>query len=110
MCIIFVIFEGNFNCSAFSCAVYEQNIYTLEASKINVRTYQVSILTMKNKAKPRRLTLDSSVDSKNSNIQSQSILIFRNPLFFDLNSSVKKKPKGPKAKFDMPSKLQIFFN
>ena len=36
--------KGNFTCSAFSCVIYEQNIYTLEPSKVNVRTFQVDKL------------------------------------------------------------------
>ena len=35
--------KGNFSCSAFSCAIYEQNIYTLEPGKVNIRTFQVKI-------------------------------------------------------------------
>jgi hypothetical protein len=45
--------KGNFNCSAFGCAVYEQNIYTLETAKINVRTYQVNAFEM-----PNTITID----------------------------------------------------
>lgn len=37
--------KGNFTCAAFSCAIYEQNIYTLEPSRVNVRTFQVFIET-----------------------------------------------------------------
>jgi hypothetical protein len=33
--------KGNFSCPAFACAIFEQNIYTLEPSKVNVRTFQV---------------------------------------------------------------------
>ena len=33
--------KGNFSCSAFSCAIYEQNVYTLEPGKVNIRTFQV---------------------------------------------------------------------
>jgi intraflagellar transport protein 140 len=33
--------KGNFSCAVFSCAIFEQNIYTLEPSKVNVRTFQV---------------------------------------------------------------------
>lgn len=35
--------KGNFTCAAFSCAIYEQNIYTLEPSKVNVRTFQGTV-------------------------------------------------------------------
>ena len=35
--------KGNFSCSAFNCAIYEQNIYTLEPLKVNVRTFQGTI-------------------------------------------------------------------
>ena len=33
--------RGNFTCSPFACAIYEQNIYSLEPGKLNVRTFQV---------------------------------------------------------------------
>lgn len=33
--------RGSFSCPAFSCCIFEQNIYTLEPSKVNVRTFQV---------------------------------------------------------------------
>ena len=36
--------KGNFTCSAFSCSIYEQNIYTLEPNKVNVRTFQVIVI------------------------------------------------------------------
>ena len=36
--------KGNFTCSAFSCGIYEQNIYTLEPSRVNVRTFQVKAI------------------------------------------------------------------
>jgi intraflagellar transport protein 140 len=35
--------KGNFSCSAVACQIYEQNIYTLEPSKVNVRTFQGTI-------------------------------------------------------------------
>ncbi len=35
--------KGNFSCSAFSCAIYEQNIYTLEPGKVNIRTFQGTV-------------------------------------------------------------------
>ncbi len=39
--------KGNFSCPAFSCAIYEQNIYTLEPSKVNIRTFQVENILKK---------------------------------------------------------------
>ena len=35
--------KGNFACAAFSCAIYEQNIYTLEPTKVNIRTFQGTV-------------------------------------------------------------------
>jgi intraflagellar transport protein 140 len=35
--------KGNFTCAALACAIYEQNIYTLEPSKVNVRTFQGTV-------------------------------------------------------------------
>lgn len=35
--------KGNFSCPAFSCNIFEQNIYTLEPSKVNVRTFQGTV-------------------------------------------------------------------
>jgi hypothetical protein len=33
--------KGNFTCSPFACAIYEQNIYCAETGKLNIRTFQV---------------------------------------------------------------------
>ncbi|CAF0790150.1 unnamed protein product [Brachionus calyciflorus] len=35
--------RGNFTCSAFNCAIFEQSIFTLEPSKVNVRTFQGTV-------------------------------------------------------------------
>lgn len=35
--------KGNFSCAAFHCAIYEQNIYTLEPGKVNIRTFQGTV-------------------------------------------------------------------
>lgn len=35
--------RGSFHCPAFNCCIFEQNVYTLEPSKVNVRTFQVRI-------------------------------------------------------------------
>ena len=35
--------RGSFPCSPFKCAIFEQNVYTLEPSKMNVRTFQGTV-------------------------------------------------------------------
>lgn len=35
--------RGNFTCTPYACGIYDQNIYTLEASKVNVRTFQGTV-------------------------------------------------------------------
>ena len=35
--------KGNFSCAAITCAIYEQNIYTLEPGKVNIRTFQGTV-------------------------------------------------------------------
>lgn len=35
--------RGNFTCSAFNCAIFEQSIFTLEPSRVNVRTFQGTV-------------------------------------------------------------------
>lgn len=39
---VYKIEKGTFSCPAFNCCIFEQNIYTLEPSKVNVRTFQVN--------------------------------------------------------------------
>ena len=39
----FDLFKGNFNTESHVACLYEQNVYTLEPGKIQVRNFQVSV-------------------------------------------------------------------